>query len=1072
MDQPTRDEGLSAADRERVIVRRPLWARVAMYFALGVLALLLLVLAVVWIERRPIATHFLKGEFERRGVQAKYHLDRVGFRTQQVSDLVIGDPNNPDLVAKRATIQMKLKLDGSFAVYRVVARGVRLRGRLVNGRVSWGQIDKLLPPPSNKPFQLPNIVLDVADSSISLATPFGPVGLALDGNGRLSGGFKGRLAVASPRLVPGRCAAVNLRTYLAVAVVAKHPKVDGPVVLDSFVCPASRFYVLAPRFDAKATFNEAFTNVDGKGRMAISTLTAGANGLAAFNGDISYSGSLASVAGRVNLAAQQSRMATATAERTRLNGDYKLGLRNGTFSLAGEFAADNSTLDPKMLDSVTTPLASAAGTPIGPVATSISNAIGRTASRFNAAGEIRVVNFPGGGAARITEADIKGPNGARASISGGSGVTFYWPKSLLRIDGTVDMGGGGLPTGHVTLRQPRPGGPLSGVANLAPYTAGGEQLALAPIQFGPGPGGSTAVSTVALLDGPFPNGRVRALRLPIQGRLGPGGSFAIGTACAVVSFNYLQMSTLQLGATRLPVCPTGPAILYKHEGGPVIANARLNSPVLNGRLGESPFHLTASNGQVSDKKFFFNSLALRLGKPESPVVFDAARLNGTFAGSNLRGDYNGGKATIGTVPLLITDAAGKWQYRKDILSVDGALTLNDRDPDPRFYPLRSNDVRLTIGGDYVRANGSLHHPASGTLVTSVDIEHKLSTDSGHASLDVPGLAFGPNFQPEDISRLTEGVVALVNGTVTGRGEINWSSSGAVTSTGDLSTTNMDLAAPFGPVTGLSTTIHFTDLLNLETSPHQLATIQSINPGIMVENGSIHYQLLPNNLVRVERGEWPFMGGRLILHETVLNFGSPSPKRLTFELQNFDAKQFVDSLGFSGIELTGTFDGVLPMIFDESGGRIVGGRLDSRSGGELKYTGTKPGGLAPGIAFDLFSDIRYNTMIVRLNGDLAGEFATTLTVDGVSLGETHGLVAGLVHNVFSKLPIRLNVNINGPFRALIQMAKAFKDPTEVIAPVMPFPIDSPALKVEVLSTTKNEDQTTQPANQSPPPGGTK
>ena len=58
-----------------------------------------------------------------------------------------------------------------------------------------------------------------------------------------------------------------------------------------------------------------------------------------------------------------------------------------------------------------------------------------------------------------------------------------------------------------------------------------------------------------------------------------------------------------------------------------------------------------------------------------------------------------------------------------------------------------------------------------------------------------------------------------------------------------------------------------------------------------------------------------------------------------------------------------------------------------------------------------------------------------------------------------MPIQLNLNINGPFRALIQMAKAFKDPTQVIAPVMPFPIDSPALKVEVR-TTKTEDQTTQ------------
>ena len=54
----------------------------------------------------------------------------------------------------------------------------------------------------------------------------------------------------------------------------------------------------------------------------------------------------------------------------------------------------------------------------------------------------------------------------------------------------------------------------------------------------------------------------------------------------------------------------------------------------------------------------------------------------------------------------------------------------------------------------------------------------------------------------------------------------------------------------------------------------MLTVKSINPGILVENGVIHYQLLPHQLVRIERGEWPFMGGRLILEETVLNFGQP------------------------------------------------------------------------------------------------------------------------------------------------------------------------------------------------------
>src|SRR3712207_3840902 len=83
-------------------VRANGWRRVAMLAPLGILVLFPIAIAVLWVQRRPIATHFLKGEVERRGVQATYRLDRVGFRTQQVSNLVIGDPKRPDLVARRA----------------------------------------------------------------------------------------------------------------------------------------------------------------------------------------------------------------------------------------------------------------------------------------------------------------------------------------------------------------------------------------------------------------------------------------------------------------------------------------------------------------------------------------------------------------------------------------------------------------------------------------------------------------------------------------------------------------------------------------------------------------------------------------------------------------------------------------------------------------------------------------------------------------------------------------------------------------------------------------------------------
>src|SRR3954453_9726353 len=102
--------------RTTIVVRPSRWGRIAMFAALAVLVLFALAVAAVWIQRRPIATHYLKREFERRGVQASYQLDKVGFRTQQVSNLVIGDPRHPDLIAKHAIIQMRLKLDGNFQV--------------------------------------------------------------------------------------------------------------------------------------------------------------------------------------------------------------------------------------------------------------------------------------------------------------------------------------------------------------------------------------------------------------------------------------------------------------------------------------------------------------------------------------------------------------------------------------------------------------------------------------------------------------------------------------------------------------------------------------------------------------------------------------------------------------------------------------------------------------------------------------------------------------------------------------------------------------------------------------------
>ena len=1055
--------------------RRSAWWRRAQWGLVAFLLLLLAVAIAVWFARVPIANNVIANELEKRGVQATYTLDRIGLRTQQVSNLVIGDPEDPDLTARRAIIQMRIKWNGGVEVYRIAARGVRLHGTLVDGKVSWGQIDKLLPPPSGKPFTLPNLVVDLADTTISLDTPAGRLGFALQGRGNLSGGFKGNLAVAAPQLTPGACRLEQLRAYLRIEIDARRPHVTGPLGANSFACPASRLALDDPRMEIDAYFSEAFERFEGEGRLSLTELNAGVNGLAGVNSRLTFKGTPTEILGRVDLSARQARMGEIVAGRTLIDGRYAIDARAGALTLVADYGASDVALAPSLAAGILDPLASATGTPLEPIGEAIARAIRRAVGNFDVEGSLRLVNRRGGGGVRIESAEAVAASGARITVAGGDGITYYWPSGRIRIDGNIQTGGGGLPDARITLRQPRNGAPMSGVADIAPYAAGGARIALAPVRFSARRDGWTEVSTTALLDGPFGGGRVTGLRIPISGRFGPGGSLVFGDGCIDARFSSLRIGALRLGATRLPICPTGSAILSRRAGGSLNFGVATRDVALRGQLGSSPFALDVEQARMLGQRAFEAAgLELRLGKSEAPLRIDIDSLQGTFSGSGISGSFAGGEGIIGRVPLLLSEASGDWRFYNSALTIDGGLTVSDMADPPKFYPLRSDNMHFTLADDMINATGTLKHPASGTPITEVSIEHRLSTGAGSALLDVPGIRFGEGLQPEELTRLTEGVIALVEGAIRGQGRISWSGEGEVASTGEFTVTDTDLAAAFGPVTGLNTTIHFTDLLGLETAPGQVATMESINPGILVENGIVRYQLLPNQLVKIERGEWPFMGGTLILQETILNFGRPSAKRLTFEVIGLNAKTFVESMGFAEISATGVFDGVLPMIFDDAGGRIVGGRLDSRpGGGTLAYTGVinrADLGLFSELAFDALRDLRYKSMIIRLDGYLDGEFATRLTIEGVGLGNTS---TQQIIRAINNIPFNFNVTIKGPFRALIATAKSFRDPTDLIADALPRPLDEvPGIVTEVRRIEEDQTQTQTPVEDevttAPPP----
>jgi hypothetical protein len=1014
---------------------------------LAVLGLVLLGLLVLWLERKPIASGYIDRELARRGVRATYSVQHLGFGRQGVENLVLGDPAHPDLTARYVELRLSWGLRRP-RVALITARGVRLYGRLAGGKLHFGDLDKLLPPPSGAPFRLPDQDVDIADAALRLDSPAGRIGAAVAGRGNLADGFAGRMVAVAPGLGVGACRIDRFKARWAVAIRARSPRLAGPTGAAGLACGG--FELREPELALDATLAPALDGWRGSAGIKAAEGRAGPNRAERISGRLGFAGAAEDTRGRLDLAAAAARAAGFAAGRTALGGAYSLSLRTGKLAFAGDARAAGVAAPPASLAGAARALGSARGTPVQHIASAWSAALVRAGKRFDAAASGSLALEGGRGAIRLANVSASAASGAHLDVTGGDGLAFTWPNGAVRIDGRVAIAGGGLPGARFTLSQDRAGGAIAGTGRIDRYAAGGERLALGPIRFRAAPGGETRIDTVATLSGPFAGGRVAGLVLPVSASLDGRGGLASNERCTDVGFQALGVGSLRLGRTRLPLCPTGPALVWKRPGGTIQGGFRIPSPRFAGRLGGSPATLSGRELRVGldGPRFAGTDLAIRLGREGAVNRLDIASLSGRADKAGFGGAYSGLSAGLANVPLLIGQGAGPWSFAGGGLHVQGALTVADARAPERFHPLQARDFALDLSGNRIAAAGWLFEPATGTRVARADIVHALDTGAGKAAIEVPPLRFGPTFQPERLTPLTTGVVALVVGSVEGRADIAWDP-GGTRSTGTFGTRGMNLAATFGPVENLSTTVHFTDLLNLVTAPGQEAEVGVIRTGIDVFDGRIRYQLLPDLKVRVEGARWPFAGGELFLEETILDFARPTPKRLTFRLAGMDAARFIQQMEFSNISATGTFDGLLPMIFDEKGGRIVAGRLVARpEGGTLSYIGEltdKQLGAYGKLAFDALKSLRYNKLAVALNGSLDGEFVAGIELDGIARdpslatapgGGLKGMLANRALTQLAKIPFEFNITVRGPFRAVIGTARSLEDPTNLLQSVLP------------------------------------
>ncbi|HEV2818040.1 MAG TPA: YdbH domain-containing protein [Allosphingosinicella sp.] len=1019
--------------------RRRRWPRRLGIAALALALLLAAAFAILWPMRVQLARNYVDAELSRRGVRASYEVKRIGFGSQIFENLVIGDPRRPDLTARHVEVQVLLGFTGP-RIGLITARGVRMKGRIEQGRLRLGEVDKLLGPPSAEPFRLPDQRVDVRDAALELATPAGRIGLAFSGRGNLSDGFRGAIAVVARELRVGECVLTRPIARLSLRVADRKPYVQGPAALARLACGGG-LAAERPLFALRAMLAPGLDQWRGAAATRIAAMRLGPQRMAAVEGHVGFSGDAEGTIGTVNVTTGAAEVEALRAARLRFAGRYAASMRRGRLALDGAAAASGVTW--RDAGRIAAALRGTRGSPLGPIGERLAAAVRAAGSDgAGAAADLVLIGANGAGEVRLRGLSLASRSGARLVQRGGTGIAYRWPSGALLLDGELALSGGGFPDAYFRLARASAGAAIRGTGRIAPMTAGGARLALGEIAFTTAPDGRTAFRTTALLDGPFRGGRVRGLALPLSGRFGAGG-FVLGERCVAAAFQALQVQSLGIGPTRLALCPVGRAMVANGRFG-----AELRGPRLAGRLGSTPLALAADRVRVDAAGFTAARLAVRLGPAGRINRLDVGALSGRFGRGGLAGRFEDLSGDLANVPLLVSGGAGSWRLRGGDLALDGRLAVADRRQPARFHPLAGEDFRLALTGNRIHATGTLSHPASGTRVALATIDHDLATGAGHALLDVPQLRFTPAFQPEALTPLTLGVVALVDGSIAGQGRIEWDARGS-RSSGSFSTADMNLAAPFGPVQGLATRIEFTDLLGLTSAPHQEARIRLTQPGIDVYDGIVRYQLRPNSHVAVESGRWPLAGGTLTLEPTILDFSRPSTKSLTFRIEGLDAARFIQQLQFSNIAATGIYDGVIPMQFTQAGGRIIGGRLVARpEGGTLSYVGEltdRDLGAYGVLAFDALKSLRYSRLVLTLDGALDGEFITRIDMDGVARnpagtrdpsGGVRAMIVGRVLHQLAAIPFHFNIRIEGRFRALIATARSFQDPSDLIRASLP------------------------------------
>lgn len=309
-------------------------------------------------------------------------------------------------------------------------------------------------------------------------------------------------------------------------------------------------------------------------------------------------------------------------------------------------------------------------------------------------------------------------------------------------------------------------------------------------------------------------------------------------------------------------------------------------------------------------------LAVDMTLDQRKVPIRVADVTGTLDlrdGWRITGGFKGGGAQA--EEASVADLGGRFNLGGKGDTLDGALSdiaMRVFDPKTEEEGRRFEEVKFegsaTLRDSVASFTGGFSMAKSGMQIAQVTGRHSLEKNEGSLTFEPIPLIFAPRvFQPYDLSPVLRGP-AGVTGRTDISGAVSWNADGLKASAlVDLRKMGFTLASA-GVFEGVSGKVEIADVFNMKSAPGQQITMDKVTLGLPIEKGTIRFQLIGYDAIRLDNAEWPFGGGFIRVKPMDFAFTEGTENRLVAQAVNWDLAKLVEQFKLPDIKLVGTVAG--------------------------------------------------------------------------------------------------------------------------------------------------------------------